>query len=270
MLYRVLAVLGALVCGAVAGATAPAVFAAEPAGQQKPTISAEASAAVQRMGEALSAKEFSFQAQTIRVYAGPKGEPLHIFHTLQVTVRRPNKLLVVRSGDDGQSKLFYDGKTLNIYLQEGNKYASIPVPATLDGMLKEAMGRLGVDFPLADFLSEMPGKAFLSGVTSGEVVNTVMIDGAPTLHMFFQQPPGMELELWVDKNPPSVPRRLIVTYRSVPGEPKFIAVMSNWDFSVHPSDAEFVFQPPPGAVKVALPAHAAPPAGQAKTQGGAK
>jgi hypothetical protein len=268
--FRVLAVLGALIGGACAGLTAPAVFAAQPAGQPKPEISAEASAAVQRMGETLRAKEFSFHAQTIRVYAGPKGEPLHIFHTLEVTVRRPDRLLVVRSGDDGRSKLSYGGKTLNIYQQEGNKYASIPVPGTLEGMMKEAMGRLGIDFPLADFLSDMPDKAFLSGVTSGEVVGTVMIDGSPTLHMFFQQPRGMELELWVDKNPPSVPRRLIVTYRSVPGQPGFIAAMSDWDFSVHPSDAEFVFQPPPGAVKVALPAHAAAPAGQARVQGGAK
>ena len=40
-----------------------------------------------------------------------------------------------------------------------------------------AMGRLGVDFPLADFLTDAPNKAFLSGVTAGRVVNTVMIDG---------------------------------------------------------------------------------------------
>jgi hypothetical protein len=31
------------------------------------------------------------------------------------------------------------------------------------------------------------------------VVNTVAIDGAPHLHLFFSQRPGIELKLWVKK-----------------------------------------------------------------------
>ena len=83
--------------------------AAHAAGKTEPAISEEASAALVHMGQSLQAQEFSFQAQTIRVYAGPKGEPLQIFHTLDVTVKRPNRLLVVRNGDDGQSKLLLGG-----------------------------------------------------------------------------------------------------------------------------------------------------------------
>ena len=59
------------------------------------------------------------------------------------------------------------------------------------------------------------------------------------------------------KNDQSLPRRLIVTYRSLPGQPDFVAEFSNWDLAVHPTDADFVFQPPAGAVQVALKAPAA-------------
>ena len=52
-------------------------------------------------------------------------------------------------------------------------------------MLKEAVGRGGIDFPLADFLSEAPNKTFLTGVTSGRVVNTVTINGASYDHLLF-------------------------------------------------------------------------------------
>ena len=45
---------------------------------------------------------------------------------------------------------------------------------------------------------------------------------------------------------------LIATYRSEPGQPSFIAEMFDWNFSVHPSDAEFAFQPPEGATQVEL------------------
>jgi hypothetical protein len=127
-------------------------------------------------------------------------------------------------------------------------------------MLKEAVSRYGVDFPLADFLSEAPNKAFLTGVTSGRVVNTVMIDGAPYDHLFFSQPPGIELELWLSKNEQALPRRLIVTYRSLPGQPNFIAEFSDWNLDIHPADAEFVFQPPADAVQAQLKPVAASPA----------
>ena len=43
-----------------------------------------------------------------------------------------------------------------------------------------------------------------------------------------------------------------MTYRSLPGEPNFVAEMSDWNLSVHPSDAEFQFTPPPGAERLTL------------------
>lgn len=271
MKLRILAFLAVLVGGAIAGLAPVRLLAAEPAGAQMPQISAQAKEALTRMGETLRAQQFSFSAQTIRVYAGPKGEPLHIFHALDVTVRRPNRLLVVRNGDDKPGKLVYDGKTLVVYSAEGNKYFKIPVPGTIEGMMKEAMGRLGVDFPLADFLTNSPSQSFLSGVTQGEVVNTATIDGVPCLHMFFVQPPDLELELWTENNDRALPRRLIVTYRSLPGEPNFVATFSDWNFSIHPTEADFVFQPPPGAVQVALQRRAAAPAAPKPTvPGGAK
>jgi hypothetical protein len=36
----------------------------------------------------------------------------------------------------------------------------------------------------------------------------------------------------------------------LPGQPSFIAEFSDWNFSIHPADAEFVFQPPAGATRV--------------------
>jgi hypothetical protein len=264
---RHITILGGLLAGGIIGFVPVDVPAADPATQAKPAISEEAGAALLRMGQSLRAEQYSFQVRTIRVYAEPNGEPLHIFHTMKITLHRPNRLLVEVTGDDGSNKLVFDVKTAVIYSAAQNKYASLAVPeGTIEGMLKEAVGRLGVDFPLADFLTEAPNKAFLSGVTSGRVVNTVTIDGAPYDHLFFFQPPGIELELWLSKNEQALPRRLIVTYRSLPGTPNFIAEFSDWNFNINPSDADFAFQPPAGATQVELKpvAAAPPPAGKKK------
>ena len=255
-----MALLGAWLAVGILGVQSVTLAAAPTAQAAKPAISPEASAALLRMGQTLSAKEFSFQANTIRVYSDTGGDLLHIFHTLKVVVDRPNHLLADSVGDDGSTKIVFDGKIAYVYSPQQNKYAEIPVPeGTIEGMLKEAVGRLGVDFPLADFLSSAPNKAFLTGVTSGRVVNTITIDGQPYLHLVFNQPPGIQLELWLSKNDQSLPRRLIVTYLSLPGAPNFIAEFSNWNFDIHPSAADFAFQPPAGAEKVALKPVQAPP-----------
>jgi len=250
---RHIAVLGGLLAGGIIGLIPVTVPAAQAAKQAKPTISQEASAALLRMGQTLRAEQFSFQAKTIRVYSEANGEPLHIFHTMKGTVHRPNRLLAELTGDDGSNKLVFDGKTLTLFSPQEKKYVSIPVPeGTIEKMLKEAVDHLGIDFPLADFLSEDPNKAVLTGVTAGRVVNTVTIDGVPCDHLFFFQPPGIELELWLERNDRSVPRRLVATHRSLPGQPNFIAEFSDWNFNIQPSDAEFVFQPPADAVQIAL------------------
>jgi hypothetical protein len=262
---RHLVLAGGWFAAGVLGLAPHASPAAEPAKPAAPAISQEASAALLRMGETLRAPQLSFAARTIRVYADKSGDFLHIFHTIKIVAHRPNRLFAEITGDDGSTRILFDGKTAYVYSVTQNKYAKIPVPeGTIEGLLKEAVGRLHVDFPLADFLSSAPNKAFLTGVTAGGVVNTVTIDGAPYLHLYFDQPPGIALELWLAKDDKSLPARLIVTYRNLPGEPNFIAQFSDWNFDVHPAESEFSFQPPAGAVQVALKP-AAPPA---KAKGG--
>jgi hypothetical protein len=240
----------------------------------KPEITAEAGAALRQMSQTLLGKQFSFKARTLRVYADADGKFLHIEHNLKVLVRRPDGLRVDTDGDDGSGQFLYDGKAVVLYGAAKNEYVRLPAPNTIGAMVEEVVFRTGVDFPLANFLTDAPGDAILSGVTMGKVVNTVTIDGVPCLHLILFQPPGVELELWLEKNDRSLPRRLFLTYRSVPGQPNFIAEFSDWNISATPTDADFAFTAPAGAKQVepaamvgpTAPANAAP----AKAKGAKK
>lgn len=229
--------------------TAPTALAAT---SPKPAISDEIRAALAQMGKSLLANEFSFQARTLRVYVERSGQPLHIAHTVKVVVKRPDRLAINVTGDDGSTRLLYDGKTATVFGVETKQYSTIPVPNTIQGMLETVVGKHGVDFPLSDFLTDTPDKSFLTGVTSGREINTVTIDGVPCRHLLFTQPPGIELELWIEKNDKALPRRLVVTYRSEPGQPSYVAELFDWNFSIHPTDADFAFQPPEGATQVQM------------------
>ncbi len=254
---RVSRIAGLLAAGLIcAGVIVPA-FGAK---REKSVIAPEARAAMMQMGQTLLAKQFSFQARTLRVYVGADGRFLHIGHALKVVVRRPDGLRADVDGDDGVSQLFYDGKTLVLYSPAKKAYFSIPVPDTIEGMLKEAAKRMGLDFPLADFLHADPSKAILAGVTDARVVNDVTIDGVPSRHLTLFQPPGLELEIWLTKNEQSLPQRLFITYRSIRGQPTFIATFSDWNLSAAATAADFVFHPPAGAKQVELKAPEPPPA----------
>jgi hypothetical protein len=221
-------------------------------------ISTDASAALARMSKTLLGPQYSFRSHTVRAYVGPNGELLHVAHTMKAVVRRPDHLLVDATGDDGPTRMIYDGKTLVVYSAEKKQYTSIPVSGKIEDMLNVAESRLGIDFPLADLLTDNPDKAVLSGITSGGQVGMASIDGVACRHFFFIQSPDLELELWLEDNDRSLPRRVYVTYRSLPGHPTFLAELSDWDFSVHPADGDFVFQPPTGVVKVEATPSATP------------
>jgi hypothetical protein len=246
------ALLAGLFVSAAISMAGASTTVAQAANVPKPAISEDASSAIARMGATLRAKEFSFEVRTIRVNANNNGELLHIGHKFKVTVRRPDRLLVDGTGDDGPRELIYDGKTAVVVLDNGKKYASVPVPETIEGMMHVVVGHFGVDFPLADFITDAPDKAFLTGVTVGRDVGPATVDGVLCRHLVFSQPPGIELELWLEANDQSLPRRLIVIYRSLPGEPNFVAEFSDWNFTVHPPDAEFQFEPPEGAEQLQL------------------
>jgi hypothetical protein len=249
---RYAGVVAGLVACTTIGAMSAMIDSARAEDPPAALIGDEANAALARMSKTLMAPQFSFSSHTMRAYAGPNGELLHVAHTIKTVVRRPDHLLVDATGDDGSTKMLYDGKTLVVYGVTQKQYASIPAPDKIDAMLDLAENRMGVDFPMADLLTDNPEKSVLSGITSGGQVGLVTIDGVRCRHFFFVQEPDLDLELWLEDNDRSLPRRVFVTYRSLPGHPTFLAELSDWNLSVHPGDADFTFQAPAGVTQVEL------------------
>ena len=239
-------------------AALPTGRAAEPALPVKPAISEEAGTAVSRMGETLLAKELSFTAKTISVYLDQSGQPLHIFHTMNVVLRRPDRLAIQVTGDDGSHDLFYDGTSVSIFFPDSKQYAVMAAPGDIPSALNEVLAKLDFDFPLVDFFTASSDKTLLSGAIAGCQVGTARIDGVECRHLLFTQGAGIDMELWVEKNGAAIPHRLIVTYRLLPGQPNFIAEFTNWNTRVRPSDSEFAFQPPTGVKKIELSQEVAP------------
>ena len=101
--------LAGLFAGVLASTTMLGGWPAFAATPPKPVISEGARSALAQMGTTLLAKEFSFHAHTTRVHEYQGNEQLHIVHDFNVTVRRPDRLLIAGTGEGGSRKLIYDG-----------------------------------------------------------------------------------------------------------------------------------------------------------------
>jgi hypothetical protein len=217
-----------------------------------PGISDDAGAAVSAMQKTLSAAALSFTARTVRVYLDEAGQPLHIFHTMKVVSRAPDRLKIQVIGDDGSNELYYDGDSASIFSPDREEYAVMPAPGGIESALDEVLRKLRIDFPLVSFFAVSPERSLLRGVVAGWQVGTANIDGIECRHLLFIKRGGTDLELWVEKNDAAIPHRLIVTYRLLPGQPSFIAEFTNWDSGVRPSDSVFAFQAPSKARQIEL------------------
>jgi hypothetical protein len=221
-------------------------------------IGPEVAAAVLDMGSTISARDLAFTARTIRVYRDPSGLPLHIVHTVRALVRRPDRLAVQITGDDGDNALIYDGKSAFLFAPERKAFSVVSVSGDIPSALNQLADKFNVDYPLVELFADSPEKSLLWGVVSGSQVGMAEIDGVECRHLFFTARGGVDIELWVEKNDAAIPHRLIVTYRLLPGQPNFIAEFTNWDSQARLSDADFAFQPPADAKRIDLaPAAAA-------------
>ncbi|NNU46046.1 DUF2092 domain-containing protein [Rhizobium sp. WYCCWR 11279] len=233
-------------------AALPTARADEPTPPIKRAISDEAATAVSQMGKTLLARDLTITAKTISIYLDQSGQPLHIFHTMKITVRRPDRIAVEFTGDDGRHDLFYDGKSASVFFPDSKKYATIPASGDIPSALNEVATKLDVDFPLGALFADFPDKVLLGDALAAWQVGTATVDGVECRHLFFSQKSGIDLELWVEKNAAATPHRLVVTYPLLQGQPSFVAEFTSWKTEPPLSDSEFTFEPPADVKKIDL------------------
>ncbi|MDC9832758.1 DUF2092 domain-containing protein [Rhizobium binxianense] len=231
-------------------ATLPTARADEPAPPFKPAISDEAATAISQMARALHARDMSITARTVSVYLDESGQPLHIFHTIKIAARRPDRIAVEFIGDDGRHDLFYDGKKASVFFPDRKKYMTIPASGDIPSALDEIADKLDLDFPLGVLFAGSPDEVLLGDAMAAWQVGTATVDGIECRHLLFSQKSGIDVELWVEKNDAATPHRLVVTYPLLQGQPSFVAEFTSWKTEPRLSDSEFIFEPPADVKKI--------------------
>jgi len=197
------------------------------------------------------------------------GEYIEFSDRRRIQLQRPDRLRVdVERSDGDKGMLLFDGKAITAFKPEENLYAVVEKAGTVDAVLTYVVKDMQIPLPLARlFLTTFP-QQMEKLVKSIAYVETNRLFDVPTDHLAVRGD-EVDLQIWIAQGDAPFPRRVIITYKDVPGEPQFRAILSDWSLTATGPD-RYVFTPPAGAEKVPLIIPAAARRPSTSQQGGAQ
>ena len=165
----------------------------------KPAIDPEAMQALHKMGAFLrDQQKFSVRAIMTTDDLLASGQKVQFNGTVELMVRRPDRLRMDIRSDRRDQRLFYDGKSFTIFDEPAGYYASFQAPPTLAELKDVTEKRYGIDMPLADLFywgTEHDGTADVTGATK---VGVSTVAGTACDHYAFRQK-DVDWELWIEQ-----------------------------------------------------------------------
>jgi hypothetical protein len=128
-------------------------------------------------------------------------------------------------------------------------YDTTRQPGDIDASLDFLAEQLGVPRQLRDFFSKDLTASLGGAMRSGYYVGESMISGVLCDHLALRSETE-DVQVWIAQGDEPVPRRIIIAYRQIEGQPRFWAQFTEWDFSPEVSDTTFTFSPPEGATRI--------------------
>jgi hypothetical protein len=182
------------------------------------------------------------------------GQVLEFGSHLTLTIQRPSQAsgrFESRNGDI--SIIVLDGKTLSVYgaIEDVDFYDATRQPGDIDSSLEFVANQVAVPRQLRDFFSKDLTASLGSAMKSGYYVGESRISGVMCDHLALRGDKE-DVQVWIARGDEPVPRRIVITYRELEGQPQFWAQFVEWNFSPDLSDTAFTFSPPEGAERIRL------------------
>ncbi len=173
---------------------------------------------------------------------------------ITATLRRPSQANVRfdnRNGDN--ATIILDSETISVFSTIGNAhvYDTARQPGDIDASFVFLAEHLGTTDQLNHFFSIDLTESMKSMVKSGYYVGEATIAGILCDNLALSNE-DEDVQLWVAKGDKPVPRRIVVTYKNLEGQPQFWAQFEEWNFSPNFSETIFSYSPPAHADRISF------------------
>jgi hypothetical protein len=219
---------------------------------QTPAVDPVAVQTLKRMTDFLDGlQRFSVNTQSIVEEMQSSGHRVDYDMSVNVTVKRPNKMRAVRTGELMNQRFFYDGKTMMVYNPDQKVYATDKAPDTIEKVITFARETVGVLLPAADLIYRNAFPLMMKDVTLAVVVGKSVVGGVRCDHLLFSRP-EVDFQVWVSEGKQPWPRKYVVTETATPEKLAITAFLSNWNIEPAVDDAQFKFVPPKGTKAISF------------------
>lgn len=215
------------------------------------SVDPDALAALDKMGAELRTHPiFDVKSDVLTEDVLGSGQKLQYAGTVEAMARRPNGFKISMVSDLKDRQLYYDGKAVTVYSPRLGYYASFQAPDTIKATLAKAKDQYGIELPLADLYAWGTDPSLVKRIKAGFFVRAEHIGGQMCNHYAFRQE-RVDWQIWIAKNGPALPCKLVITNTSDPAQPQYTAMM-HWSFPNSIPDSVFAFNPPDNAKKITM------------------
>ncbi len=192
--------------------------------------------------------EFSFDS-SIEVIT-PELEKIQFTNSGGALLSRPDKLRAHRVGGYADVELVFDGKTVSVLGKSRNVYAQFDGPESVDALIEALRAGHGIALPGADLLLTNAYAVLTDGILEAKHIGRGVIDGAECEHLAFRNR-DTDWQLWVEVGDRPIPRKLVITSKTLNSAPQYTLQVKGWKTGVTPAADAFTFTPPKDARKLA-------------------
>ena len=229
-----------------AGLLAAAVVAAAPAHAQED----DARALFKTMADFLAkqtALAVSYDATLEIVTADLEKVGLASSGTLSMS--RPDKLRVTRTGALADVELVYDGKTLTAYGKNLNAFARKPLEGSIDQLIDTLRFDFGLELPAADLMAENSYQIMMSNVTGAKALGEGIVRGQSCDHIAFRTAEA-DWQIWIAPGDKPFPCRFTITSKMAALAPSYDITFTGWKTGADAPADDFQLKPADGAKEV--------------------
>ena len=170
-----------------------------------------------------------------------------------VLLSRPDKIRITRTGGYADVELAFDGKMVSVVGKSASVVAQLDASGTVDTLIDRLRNEFLIEIPGADLLMSNVYGQLIEGVIDAKHVGRGVVEGVECEHLAFRNE-DTDWQLWVEVGDRPIPRKYVITSKTVAAAPQYTLRTREWKTDVKPEASAFVLKLPDGSSKVGLEA----------------
>ena len=212
---------------------------------------AQAKSLLKAMSDYLGAqKAISFDYDSNLELVSTQQQKIGLASSGTLTLNRPDKIHVMRTGGFANVEMVFDGKTLTLLGKNANLYTQLEAPGTIDQLVDVLRDKYHRTVPAADLLMSDPYKELMPLVTDVKDLGSGVIHGIECDHLAFRTK-EVDWQIWIAQGARPYPCRYVITSKKVTGWPQYTLDITAWKAGAEVASDGFKLEVPADAKKLA-------------------